>query len=141
MPCWTLVFTSIGFFIPAFFAAKLKKHFEKNIIRALATTSVLYHGTVHPLAQFLDTCVAHFVAVRFVFIGIHDVLIYRRIHDVVTIALSSASIYMYYMKSLRIHHKDVSQQWHMKVHITAQLALLCYLNKHRLASQYEIELP
>jgi hypothetical protein len=132
MPCWPLVITSIGFFIPALVAAKMKKHKEKNIIMSLASTSVLYHGTVHPLAQFIDTCVAHFTAIRFLTEGLRDFLNYKRMYDVIGITMSGISIFMYYTKSLRIDHEDTSRKWHMGVHITAQMALLIFLkNKNR----------
>ena len=127
MPCWPLVITSIGFFIPAFFAARMKKHREKIIISALASTSVLYHGTVHPFAQFIDTCVAHFTAIRFLMEGVGNFLKYKRACDVIGITISGISIIMYYTKSLRTDHEDISRKWHMGVHITAQTALFIFL--------------
>jgi len=141
MPCWTLVITSIGFFIPALIAAQMKKHKEKIIISALASTSVLYHGTIHPLARFIDTCVAHFAAILFLSGGVRDFLKYKRVYDVIGITLSGISIIMYYTKSLRIDHEDTSRKWHMGVHLTAQAALLIFLKTQPQHQPQDLYLP
>ena len=127
MPCWILVCTSIGFAIPSLIAAKLRKKKDKKMLGSLSITSVLYHGTVHPLAKFIDTCVAHYIAIRYMFHGIRRIISYKNIYDVVGVAIGGASIYMYYHKSLRIKDHRESQKWHAAVHITAQAAMTIFL--------------
>ncbi len=128
MPCWMLVFTSIGFIVPAIFAARLKKRNDKILIQALTGTSVLYHGTVHPIAKLIDMCVAHFVGIRYMLHGIKYFVFHNTLHDTIAITIGGISTYLYYQKSLRIENPEESRKWHACVHLTAQLALTMFLH-------------
>ena len=138
MPCWMLIITSIGFFIPSIFAARLKKLKDKKMIQALATTSILYHGTVHPLAQFVDTCVAHFVAFRYMIHGAVHLIHHRTIQNTIAMTIGSISAFMYYFKSQQIEDVNESRKWHAYVHVSAQMALIMFLHSpKRYAITYE----
>lgn len=127
MPCLGLVVTSIGFFVPAIIARMKGMHKDTRLIGSLAITSVLYHGTVHPLALLVDTAVAHFVSIGYAIQGIRDVIVKRRHDTVVGVALGCMSAFMYYQKSLKIADETESRRWHMNVHLTAQAALLAFV--------------
>lgn len=126
MPYWGLVFTSIGFFIPALVARAKGMKKDTKLIGALATTSVLYHGTIHPIAQLIDITVAHFVSIQYAFNGIKRVLQGKH-NNITGIILGGLSALMYYKKSLRIDDEMESRRWHMNVHLTAQAALLIFV--------------
>lgn len=127
MVCIALVCTSVGFFLPALIASKLKKHTEKLLISALASTSILYHGTVHPLARLVDTCVAHLTAFHFVSKNLMLLITKRRASELVPFMWCCISAWMYYKRSLVITDHKVSSRWHIGVHLSAQAALMYML--------------
>jgi hypothetical protein len=127
MVCVALVCTSAGFFLPAFVASKLKKHTEKLLISALASTSILYHGTVHPLARVIDTCVAHLTAIHFVTKNIRLLFMKKKASNLVSLMWCCISAWMYYKRSLVIADHKISSRWHMGVHLSAQTALMYML--------------
>ena len=127
MVCVALVCTSAGFLLPALVASKLKKHAERLLISALASTSILYHGTVHPLARMVDTCVAHITAIHFVSKNLLLLITKRRPSELVSFMWCCLSAWMYYKRSLVIADHKVSRRWHMGVHLSAQTALMYML--------------
>ena len=127
MPAIGLVFTSIGFIIPALFA-KHKKHIkDAKIITTLTVSSVLYHGTLHPMAHFFDMIVAHSVAINYLCRGIKNLVDHRRRIHAFGMLFGCMSTHIYYNKSLPIKNDKLSRKWHMKVHATAQVALLAFI--------------
>lgn len=127
MVCLALVCTSAAFCIPARIASNMKKRIDSILIYALASTSVLYHGTVYPLAKLVDTCVAHITAIHFISNGVARILSHKNMLDTMSMAWCCLSAWIYYNKSAVIKEADISSKWHMCVHLSAQAALLCML--------------
>lgn len=128
MPYVGLIVTSAGFLIPMMVAHRLHKYEERDLLGSLATSSLLYHGTVHPMAKFLDIGVAHLVSVQFLCRGMKRMMRNMMWNDITGMALSGLSMWMYYARSTQILNEAISRRWHMGVHITAQLALLCFVD-------------
>lgn len=126
-PSVGLIFTSIGFFIPAWIAKRRKQKTDAILISSLATSSILYHGTLHPRAHLFDLIVAHSVALNYFMIGIKKIIKHRNKLDILGLLFGGLSTHLYYRKSLRIQEACISRKWHMKVHMTAQMALVAFL--------------
>lgn len=59
MVFWGLVCTSVGFLIPAVMAFRKRKRIDAIASSTLATTSILFHTTLHPAIKVVDMVVAH----------------------------------------------------------------------------------
>lgn len=129
MPYIGLLVTSAGFLMPMLVANRLQRHEERDLVAALAASSLLYHGTVHPLAKVLDMGVAHLVGLRFLWKGTKNMLWGTTFQDVAGMMFSGLSLWMYYARSHMIQDEYVSRRWHMGVHITGQAALLCFVQR------------
>lgn len=127
MPSLGLILTSIGFFIPAIIAKKRKQKVDTILISSLATSSIFYHGTLHRTAHVTDLIVAHSVAINYLILGIKNVLKHSKKLDMLGLFFGGLSTHMYYRKSLRIHDEKISRKWHMKVHLSAQMALIAFI--------------
>lgn len=127
MPYIGLIITSIGFFLPAWIAKQRSQKRNTIIISSLATSSIFYHGTLHPYAHAIDVIVAHSVAINYLFLGVKNIARYKRGHDMIGLLLGMLSTHMYYNKSLPTRNEKISRKWHMKVHIAAQLGLIAFV--------------
>lgn len=127
MAFFGLVCTSLGFFIPALIAKRRQKNTDARLISALGTTSLLYHGTLHPKALFIDMFVAHSLAIHYLWIGIKRLVKYKQKRDITSITFGILSAHLYYNKSLPTKDPKKSRKWHMIVHITAQIAFVTFL--------------
>lgn len=127
MPSFGLMCTSIAFFIPAWIAKRREQKGNASLISTLATSSILYHGTLHPYMHMFDIVVAHSIAVHYLLYGIRNVLKYRKKFDIIGMLFGTMSTHMYYRKSLPIKDDNISRKWHMRVHISAQIALIAFI--------------
>lgn len=138
-PSLGLILTSFGFFIPAWIARRRKQKTDAVLISSLATSSILYHGTLHPRAHLFDLIVAHSVALNYFMIGIKNIIKYRNKLDVFGLLCGGLSTHLYYMKSVPTRDENISRKWHMKVHMTAQMALIAFIfgsqSKYKLQHQ------
>ena len=130
-PSIGLIITSICFFIPAWIAKRRRQKTDAILISTLATSSILYHGTMHPKAHLFDLVVAHSIASNYLITGLKNIIKYRKRIDLIGILFGGLSTHMYYRKSLPTKDHNISRKWHMRVHVSAQLALMAFLFNSR----------
>jgi hypothetical protein len=87
----------------------------------------MYHGTMHPYAHLVDVLVAHSVAFYYMFNSIKDLLKFRKKLHLIGLFFGGLSTNIYYRKSLPTQDVKQSRRWHMKVHATAQIALVAFI--------------
>lgn len=121
-----LVVTSCGFFIPAIVAVAKKR--QKDAIRAgaLAVSSVVYHGTMHPIAHFIDACIAHSCAVVYFKEKWERFHLYKNIHDGIALMNLTGAGLVYFVKSKFNKHPN-SSYWHLGLHIFSQVTWVWHL--------------
>lgn len=119
MPYIGLVITSIGFLIPSFFAWKNRKKFDAKLSSIVACTSVLYHGTLHPIAHRVDYFIAHSVGLISIGRIFRRVFILKRWNERWIFLGTISSIGVYWFKS-RCNFDMGSCLWHMLFHVSSQ---------------------
>lgn len=128
MPYLGLVLTSMGFLVPVMAASRMKKHVDAALLSILTLTSLLYHGTVHPIAKGIDMCTAHATSLFYLCRGVDNLMTKGIGHDLMALLWSGVSIWMYYNRSLTSKDEHTSRMWHMRVHMSANVALMCFLH-------------
>lgn len=119
MPYIGLVITSLGFIIPSFFAWKHRKMFDAKASSILALTSVLYHGTLHPLAHMVDYTVAHTIGALSIGRTFRRVFIWKKWNERWIFFGTITSLGIYWFKS-RCNFDITSSHWHMLFHVYSQ---------------------
>lgn len=131
-----LVLTSMGFLLPGWVAWRRWRgrggaghgHRVDTLTSALvATTSVFYHGTLHPVAQRIDIVVAHGLGVLSVGRSLKNLVSWRRGWVELWIAGGTlGSIGVYLFKSRNNPHLH-SRYWHMLFHLGGQATWLTHV--------------
>jgi hypothetical protein len=130
MPFIGLVITSAGFLIPAVLSFRKKNIRDAAATGLLAVTSVLYHGTLHPLAHLVDDLYAHVIGALYFAESVRRRFKYRRKSDIATFRLACASVLCYYVQK-NVPKGVQSARWHMGVHLCANTAWTIYImHKH-----------
>lgn len=130
MPCWILVCTSIGFFVPALVARKNRRAKDARAIGVMATASTIYHVTLHPFAKAIDVIVAHSVAASCMLTGVVRLVRFKKCKDLLGILFGTFAAVVYYKKSSKIEHLIARERWHVAFHMAAHIALHIYLAGH-----------
>lgn len=140
MPYLGLVLTSLGFLVPGWVAWRRgwgsgRRGQPRSPGCALdtlssvlvATTSVFYHGTLHPVAQRIDIVVAHGMGVLSVGRSLFQLATWRRGWVELWIAGGTlGSIGVYLFKSRNNPHLH-SRYWHMLFHLGGQATWLTHV--------------
>jgi presenilin-like A22 family membrane protease len=126
MPYIGLIITSIGFIVPSIIAWKKRKWFDAKASSVLTISSVLYHGTLHPLAHTFDYCIAHSVGILSIGRTIRRVFILKKWNEQWVFFGTLTSIGIYWFKS-RCNFNVSSCMWHMLFHISSQITWSAHL--------------
>lgn len=126
MPYIGLIITSIGFIVPSIIAWKHRKMFDAKISSALALSSVLYHGTLHPVAHKIDYVMAHTIGLLSIGRTFRRVFIWKKMNERWVFFGTVVSIGIYWFKS-RCNFDTTSCLWHMLFHITSQATWTAHL--------------
>lgn len=130
-----LVLTSLGFFVPGWVAWRRHRRRRRDprptldlaTSLVLGTTSVLYHGTLNPIAQTIDILVAHSIAFFSMGRTLYFVVRWRRGWVELGIAGGTfGSILIYLLKSRTNPYED-SKLFHMLFHLTSQATWVGHL--------------
>jgi hypothetical protein len=126
-----LVLTSMGFLIPGWMAwrRRFRKGREIDIITSavLSTSSILYHGTLHPLAHRFDIFVAHGVGLLSIGRSMLNVIAWRRGWiELGILGGTLGSIGVYLCKS-RANPHDNCKYWHMLFHLSGQATWVSHI--------------
>lgn len=79
-------------------------------------TSLLFHGTHHPMARFIDIHYAHLLGIKYLIHSVHNVIAYKRKKDFALHLGTLASLYIYTSKHLPHTVFHVSVQYLFTVH-------------------------
>lgn len=126
MPFWGLVLTSAGFIVPSILAFHRKLWFQTASCGIISLTSIAYHGTVHPIAKYIDMAFAHALSVGWLCEGFWRVIFVRSTKDVVVLTMAVGSMLIYLIKS-RNNFNETSKLWHMTFHCMCQSTCYVYL--------------
>jgi len=127
MPFIGLIITSAAYVIPVIFAIKRKVFHVGRTCAALTTTSLLYHGTQHPVCLKIDEIVAHTAGICYSIISVKNVLTKKRIIDVAIAACALGSGWMFFFKSKPCTVEHISRYWHMGVHGLSNVGWTIYV--------------
>jgi hypothetical protein len=134
MPFVGLVITSIGFLVPGILA--WRRHLWGEAVSGIlvSTSSIFYHGTLHPLAKGVDMAIAHTLGIRS--IGRACINVVRRSRPpgipqsrwkpIGILGGTLGSIAIYWFKSKTNPH-PYSKYWHMVFHLTSQATWVVHL--------------
>lgn len=120
-----LVITSLGFIVPGILA--WRRRFRREAIAGVlvSVTSVCYHGTLHPVAKWVDMTLAHTMGITS--IGRACVRVCRRRWvDIGVLGGTLGSIAIYWFKSKQNPHSN-SKYWHMLFHVSGQATWMVHL--------------
>ena len=128
--CLPLVITSSLFFIPAMIARRKGRRRMSNEIAALASTSIIYHASSHPIIHFIDKCWAHIFGIRY---GIISIIQFAQTntnrigipHKVFLVATTLGSYWIYIARSVPSPPPQ-SKYWHMGLHLLVNAGLIDY---------------
>jgi len=126
MPFWGLVFTSIGFAVPAVIAYKKRRWVQSASCTIITLTSVAYHGTVHPVAKYIDMTFAHIIGTEWIVRSTLRMIFIRRPTDVILCTMTVGSVLIYFTKSCN-NFTNSSKFWHMAFHGLCQGTCYFYL--------------
>jgi hypothetical protein len=123
-----LVISSVGFIIPCIVAWHRRKRFDAVASGALTITSIAYHGTLHPMFQKVDMCVAHAIGLISIPRSFHRMLCWKRkwVEGFVFVGTLSA-IAVYWIKSKNNPYDD-SKLWHLGFHVLCQSTWLTHVS-------------
>lgn len=127
-----LVLTSLGFLIPGWVAwCSRRRGNRKNLdictSLAIATSSVLYHGTLHPVAQRIDMCLAHMLGCLSIGRSVFHLVAWRRgIIELGIVGGTFGSIGIYLFKS-RLNPHPNARYWHMVFHLVGQTTWVAHV--------------
>ena len=119
MPFLGLIFTSLGFAVPALKALRHGKLAFAGFCGLLCVTSTLYHATVHPVFEKIDKLYAHSFATIYILKGILDCIATRSPVHFLLLTSTSLPLGLFFEKSLKTEGME-SKMWHMLFHISAQ---------------------
>lgn len=136
-----LVLSSLGFLVPGWVAwrrlrrarqdAEDKKN-KKGLLDVctsvvISTSSLLYHGTLHPLAQRVDVYLAHGLGCLSVGRSVKNLVAWRRgwVEAGIT-GGTLGSIGIYLFKS-RVNPHPNSKYWHVLFHLTGQATWVAHV--------------
>jgi hypothetical protein len=108
-----LIFTSASFLVPAWMAWCKHRWWDAAAAGALTTTSLAYHGTLHPLAHTIDKSLAHGLGFTYALVGLHH---HRRLRWVMVPFCAGIGIYVF------VTNGSNAPYWHMSFHILEQIA-------------------
>lgn len=126
MPFWGLIFTSAGFFLPAWLARRKNARVDMCASTVLATSSLIFHSTLHPTVQVVDMTISHVIGGINFIRSLVNARTKRRCKDIVGIVATPACAYIFYALS---KGKDsvAGHIGHMALHATAIGYWLFYL--------------
>jgi hypothetical protein len=125
MPYWGLILTSVGFALPAWVARRKRKRRFAKACNTLALTSVLYHGTTHPICCLMDRIYAHGFCTLALIHCVYMSLREKHWKKLGAVTSSAIPLYLYFAKSQKTDGLQ-SKLWHMTFHITGQGCLTAY---------------
>jgi len=127
MPYIGLVLTSIGFIIPGILAWRRRYRVEATSSILVSVSSVLYHGTLHPVAKYIDMTIAHLLGFASVGRVCVNLVAWRRGWiECSLVAGTLGSIAIYLFKSRTNPHVN-SRYWHMLFHISGQTTWVTHI--------------
>ena len=130
MPAIGLVISSCMFAIPSALFFKNNLTWMGTSCSALTITSVLYHGTLHPVAHSCDALLAHVLGIQWSIKSMYYFLAHRRAIDGMICANTHVAIAMYIFKS-RMNYNRTSTKWHFLFHIWSQLCLIAHTYQNK----------
>lgn len=128
MPFWGLVVTSCIFFVPAAMAFKKRRRRDGWMNLALATTSVAFHSTTHPVIKWVDQFYAHSYATAYLIEHLLQSKCLTRVrpHNILAFAGGGLSCLLYYGISM---HNDnlLGNVCHMVLHGCVNLCMIIHI--------------
>lgn len=127
MPYIGLVLTSIGFIVPGILAWRRRYRMEAMTSIAVSVSSVLYHGTLHPIAKCIDMGIAHLLGIASLGRVCVNMISWRRGWIECGLVVGTfGSIAIYWFKSRTNPHLN-SRYWHMLFHVTGQTTWVSHI--------------
>ena len=127
MPYVGLILTSIGFIIPGIIAWRRRFRVEAASSILVSISSVCYHGTLHPIARYVDMAVAHSLGVTSIGRATMNMILWRRGWiECCVVAGTLGSIGIYWFKSRNNPHES-SKYWHMFFHLSGQTTWIAHI--------------
>lgn len=119
-----LILTSLGFIVPSVIALTHKRKKTGIACGVLTCTSVVFHGTHHPVAKWVDMSYVYCFTTLYVLKSIKNVIVRKRKRDI-SIHIGTLGCVLLYFR--RCNHPAIpprlQNRFHMLFHILAQTLL------------------